>query len=90
MIVVWILYWFIDCKQHDPKCDQLSNNDASTGLKDVSASGSSVSCLSGGTVAKPECVQENALRSGEKHDATEGDKAVPLGLGLAGLERKVS
>lgn len=79
-------------QKHDPKCDQLSNNDASTGLKDVSASGSSVSCLSGGTVAKPEGVQENALRSGEKHDATEGDKAgdktVPLGLGLAGLERK--
>lgn len=49
-----------------------------------------MSCLSGGTVAKPEGVQENALRSGEKHDATEGDKAVPLGLGLAGLERKVS
>ncbi|KAK7828359.1 large proline-rich protein bag6 [Quercus suber] len=79
-------------QKHDPKCDQLSNNDASTGLKDVSASGSSVSCLSGGTVAKPEGVQENALRSGEKHDATEGDKSgdrtVPLGLGLAGLERK--
>lgn len=45
-------------------------------------------------MAKPEGVQENALRSGEKHDATEGDKAgdrtVPLGLGLAGLEHKVS
>ncbi|KAL0016866.1 hypothetical protein SO802_003935 [Lithocarpus litseifolius] len=75
-------------QKHDPKCDQISNNDASTGLKDVSASGSSVSCLSGGTVAKPEGVQENALTSGEKQDATEGDKAVPLGLGLAGLERK--
>ncbi|KAF3957075.1 hypothetical protein CMV_017871 [Castanea mollissima] len=75
-------------QKHDPKCDQISNNDASTGLKDVSPSGSSVSFLSGGTVAKPEGVQENVLRSGEKHDATEGDKAVPLGLGLAGLERK--
>ncbi|GMY28139.1 large proline-rich protein bag6-B-like isoform X1 [Fagus crenata] len=72
----------------DIKCDQLSNNDASTGLKDVSASGSSLSCLSGGTVAKSEDSQENALRSGEKRDTTEGDKAVPLGLGLAGLERK--
>lgn len=49
-----------------------------------------MSGLSGGTVARPEGVQENVLRSGEKHDATEGDKAVPLGLGLAGLERKVS
>ncbi|KAM3710958.1 hypothetical protein ACJW31_01G071400 [Castanea mollissima] len=75
-------------QKHDPKCDQISNNDASTGLKDASPSGSSVSFLSGGTVAKPEGVQENVLRSGEKHDATEGDKAVPLGLGLAGLERK--
>lgn len=41
-------------------------------------------------MAKSEDSQENALRSGEKHDTTEGDKAVPLGLGLAGLERKVS
>ncbi|XP_059459775.1 ubiquitin-like domain-containing protein CIP73 isoform X2 [Corylus avellana] len=69
--------------------DQLSNNDASTGLKDVSdSSGSSLSCLSGGTAAKSEDVPENALRFDQKHDTTEGAKAVPIGLGLGGLERK--
>lgn len=69
--------------------DQLRNNDASTGLKDVfDSSGSSLSCLSGGTAAKSEDVPENALRSDQKHDTTEGAKAVPVGLGLGGLERK--
>lgn len=70
--------------------DQLSNINASTGLKDVSASsGTSLSCLSGGTEAKSDFPQEIALRSDQKHDTTEGAKAVPLGLGLGGLERKV-
>lgn len=77
--------------QHQLGFDQLSNNDASTGLKDVSdSSGSSLSCLSGGTAAKSEDVPENALRFDQKHDTTEGAKAVPIGLGLGGLERKVS
>ncbi|KAE8057334.1 hypothetical protein FH972_014035 [Carpinus fangiana] len=63
----------------------------SQGQKDVSVSdsyGSSLSCLSGGTAAKSEDVPENALRSDQKHDTTEGAKAVPIGLGLGGLERK--
>ncbi|XP_041020370.1 ubiquitin-like domain-containing protein CIP73 [Juglans microcarpa x Juglans regia] len=69
--------------------DQLSNINALTGLKDVSASsGTSLSCLSGGTEAKSDFPQETTLRSDQKHDTTEGAKAVPLGLGLGGLERK--
>lgn len=77
--------------QYQLGSDQLRNNDASTGLKDVfDSSGSSLSCLSGGTAAKSEDVPENALRSDQKHDTTEGAKAVPVGLGLGGLERKVS
>lgn len=70
--------------------DQLSNINASTGLKDVStSSGTSLSCLSGGTESKSYFPQESTLRSDQKHDTTEGAKAVPLGLGLGGLERKV-
>ena len=60
-------------------------------MKDVSdSSGSSLSYLSGGTAAKLEDVPENDLRSDQKHDTTEGAKTVPIGLGLGGLERKVS
>ncbi|KAG6699572.1 hypothetical protein I3842_08G072800 [Carya illinoinensis] len=71
------------------KLDQLSNINASTGLKDVStSSGTSLSCLSGGTESKSYFPQESTLRSDQKHDTTEGAKAVPLGLGLGGLERK--
>ncbi|KAF5455692.1 hypothetical protein F2P56_025242 [Juglans regia] len=51
------------------KLDQLSNSDA----------------LSGGTAAKSEDFQGNALGSDQKH---EDAKAVPLGLGLGGLELK--
>ncbi|XP_062163600.1 ubiquitin-like domain-containing protein CIP73 isoform X2 [Alnus glutinosa] len=76
-------------QKHQLGADQVSNNDASSGLKDVSdSSGSSLSCLSGGTAAKSEYVPENALRSDQKHDTTEGAKAIPVGLGLGGLERK--
>ncbi|KAG2698218.1 hypothetical protein I3760_07G140300 [Carya illinoinensis] len=52
------------------KLDQLSNSDT----------------LSGGTAAKSEDFQGNALESDQKHEHA---KAVPLGLGLGGLEFKV-
>ncbi|KAG7971536.1 hypothetical protein I3843_07G139600 [Carya illinoinensis] len=51
------------------KLDQLSNSDT----------------LSGGTAAKSEDFQGNALESDQKHEHA---KAVPLGLGLGGLEFK--
>jgi hypothetical protein len=103
LCTIWGLYSYLFFKllfesctdlfinQHQLGADQVSNNDASSGLKDVSdSSGSSLSCLSGGTAAKSEYVPENALRSDQKHDTTEGAKAIPVGLGLGGLERKVS
>ncbi|KAG6704681.1 hypothetical protein I3842_07G144800 [Carya illinoinensis] len=52
------------------KLDQLSDSDT----------------LSGGTAAKSEDFQGNALESDQKHEHA---KAVPLGLGLGGLEFKV-
>ncbi|KAG6699566.1 hypothetical protein I3842_08G072800 [Carya illinoinensis] len=41
-----------------------------------------------GCIPESEGQKESTLRSDQKHDTTEGAKAVPLGLGLGGLERK--
>lgn len=61
--------------------DVLSNEFVST-----SSNQDSLSCSSGETIAK----SENAQSAGEKQHATESAKSTPLGLGVGGLERKVS
>lgn len=47
------------------------------------------SCSSGETIVKSEKVQD-APSVIERRDGTEPAKAAPLGLGVGGLERKVS
>ncbi|KAI4336722.1 hypothetical protein L6164_015213 [Bauhinia variegata] len=55
----------------------------------VSASdGYFVSSSSGETISRSENVQEITSPVGERQDLDEGAKAAPLGLGVAGLERK--
>lgn len=65
----------------------------------VTGSKEDLTCLDKGSsssasIQRPEKCQDedhknDVPRSSEKHDANEGAKAVPLGLGLGGLERKV-
>lgn len=64
--------------------DVLSNTFGSTSSNQDSSSWSG-----GKKLGKSEDAQENAESAGEK-SATETAKAVPLGLGASGLERKVS
>lgn len=69
---------------------QGSNNEAKESLlSSKDASSSSVGCSSGDTSLRSEDASENAQISSEKHELPGSGKAVPLGLGLGSLERKV-
>ncbi|XP_028766190.1 large proline-rich protein BAG6 isoform X2 [Neltuma alba] len=78
-------------RQPQPEAAQTSNNEErdilSNTFGSTSSNQDSLSWSRGEKIGKPENVQENAQSAGEKR-ATESTKAVPLGLGMSGLERK--
>ncbi|KAL5780804.1 hypothetical protein ACOSQ2_011541 [Xanthoceras sorbifolium] len=76
-----------------PECNQVRNNEnMGVGLNTNDAAscsvGGSLSSLNGEPTVKSENTSENALGSSEKQDLSGSADAVPLGLGLGGLERK--
>ncbi|KAI9113359.1 hypothetical protein K1719_015884 [Acacia pycnantha] len=78
-------------RKPQPEAAQTSNNEERDVLSNTFGSTSpnqdSLSWSRGEELEKSENAQENAQSAGEKH-ATGSAKAVPLGLGASGLERK--
>lgn len=84
---------YFNHNQPQTEAIQTCSNDGRDVLVDKFVSTSSnqdlQSCTSGETMVKSEKVQD-APSVCERRDATEPAKTAPLGLGMSGLERKVS
>lgn len=84
---------YLNHHQLQTEAVQTSSNDERDVLVDKFVSSSSnqdlQSCSSGETAVKPEKEQDVPTVS-ERQDVTEPAKVAPLGLGVSGLERKVS